>query len=513
MIIVCTASADTYITNKIISNRFRATDANVGRAGTLDIFKLYDETPLLNVTGQTELSRALIKFDMQPLYELTGTILDINSSKFKAYLQLFDIASGHATPSNFDLVVYPLSQSFDEGVGRDVSIFNDLDRTNFITASYSNGTNSLWFVSGADSGGLLGSDNIDYIASGNLGSGVINLFGTQNFAKGTEDMSIDVTTIVSATLAGNIPDKGFRISFSAIEESDSKTRFVKRFASRHVSNSLIRPRLLIRFNDRIVDNSADFVFDSTGTLFLQSYSQSSANNIVSGTSLTQVTGQNCMILDVVTGSFRKSVTASQHTAGTGANLVTGQYVASFAISSYDNTPVSGSIALSNHIAASGSVTFDTYWRSLDGTAGYATGSLKIVRPVVYQGNFTTRKPLIRVQNANPYYTPKDTVRFRVFGIDLEEQFLQAVKRPRKLKSIIYDKVYYQVVDKMSGKVIIDYDDVNDSTRLSIDGEGMFFDFKMQALPPGRTYGLRFFIVDRGNSYVSIEDDTFFDVRN
>ena len=40
---ILTASKDTYITNKIINNSFRATDSNAGSAGTLDLFKLYNE--------------------------------------------------------------------------------------------------------------------------------------------------------------------------------------------------------------------------------------------------------------------------------------------------------------------------------------------------------------------------------------------------------------------------------------------------------------------------------------
>ena len=512
MIVVCTASADTYITDKIISGQFRATDANVGRAGTLDMFKLYNETALLGVTGQTEISRALIKFDLQPLYDLTGTILDINSSNFKAYLQLFDIAGGNATPANFNLIAFPLSQSFDEGVGRDVSVFNDLDRTNFITASYSNGANTLWFASGANAGGLLGSSDIDYISSGNLGSSIVNLFSAQNFVKGTEDLLLDVTTIVSATLAGLIQNKGFRLSFSGTEETDTKTRFVKRFASRHVSNSLIRPRLLVKFNDRIQDDGADFNFDVSGSLFLETFVDSTPANIVSGSSLTPVTGLNCAKLELVTSSFSFTTDVSQHRAGTADSFVTGLYSASFAIASNNSTIVTGSETLAKYIAASGSVTFSTYWKSIDGTFSYHTGSLTMKRVPRAQGNFTTRRPLLRMTNANTYYHQNDTIRFRVFGVDLEQQFTLPVKRTRRLTSIIYDKIYYQVIDKMSGKVIIDYDNVYDSTRLSVDSQGMFFDFKMQALPAGRSYGFRFYITERGNTYLSSEDDTFFEVR-
>jgi len=38
------------------------------------------------------------------------------------------------------LICFPLSQSFDEGIGQDIVEFKDIDATNWITASVSNGT-------------------------------------------------------------------------------------------------------------------------------------------------------------------------------------------------------------------------------------------------------------------------------------------------------------------------------------------------------------------------------------
>ena len=67
MKIFCTASSDTYITDKIIDGIIRVEDANVGRAGTLDLFKLWGETKLNNSGSQNELSRLLIKFDYQKI--------------------------------------------------------------------------------------------------------------------------------------------------------------------------------------------------------------------------------------------------------------------------------------------------------------------------------------------------------------------------------------------------------------------------------------------------------------
>jgi len=60
---ILTASRDTYVTNKIVRNNFRATDGNVGQAGTLDLFKLYAESTLSGSTNPSEVSRILIKFD------------------------------------------------------------------------------------------------------------------------------------------------------------------------------------------------------------------------------------------------------------------------------------------------------------------------------------------------------------------------------------------------------------------------------------------------------------------
>ena len=62
MFLILTASKDAYITNKIIDNSYRATDANTGRAGTLDLFKLYNESSIDGENNPIELSRILIKF-------------------------------------------------------------------------------------------------------------------------------------------------------------------------------------------------------------------------------------------------------------------------------------------------------------------------------------------------------------------------------------------------------------------------------------------------------------------
>ena len=296
MFLVLTASKDTYITNKIIANQYRATDANVGLAATMDLFKLYDESSYVSGTTRytsdvVELSRGLIKFEYDTVTQYLSSTLDIDHPSFKCHLKMYDIMGGQATPSNFKLTLFPLSRSFDEGIGRDIGSYSDIDAANFVTSSFANSATNLWYVSGANASGSLdganwGSDaQVDIIERGtfNPGIGEEILFVEQQFVNGSENLSMDITKLVSASLAGQLANHGFRLSFTSSQETDEKTRFVKRFATRHVSNYSLRPRIEISWNDSIHDAHKSFYFDMTGSLFLQNYHRGQGANIFSGT--------------------------------------------------------------------------------------------------------------------------------------------------------------------------------------------------------------------------------------
>ncbi len=510
MYLIITASSDTYITNKIIDNRFRATDANVGRAGTIDIFKLYNESTWISgstkITGSVgEVSRGLIKFDFAALDALTGSSLDLNSSRFQARLKMYDIMAGQATPSDFSLVLYPLSKSFDEGIGRDVASFSDLDTANFITASISNSSPNLWNVSGAMRGGLLGSDDLDYISSGTSASpgfsSYIDFGAAQYFETGNEDLDINITTFVSSAIAAQIPNYGLRISFSGSDDTDSKTRFVKRFASRHSSNPLKVPQIHISWDDSIVDNHKDFVFDISGSLFLRNYVRGVPNNITSGAGGPAITGDNCMTLKLQVQDFYKTFQVDQHTAGTDSTSIVGLYSSSFSVSSFDTDTVNNSNeVLLDLIKKSGSVTFKTYWISTDETVGYHTGSL-----TVDPSRITTfkRQPsdlIFRFTNLETEYTKKDQVYLSVFVEDFSEED-KVYKIPYSKESISLSKVYYRVRDIATGQIIIPFEETRETTKLSSDDSGLSFFFRMSSLSKGRVYCFDLLVKDYGENRV------------
>tara|TARA_Y100000034_G_C6901317_1_gene416950 strand:- start:966 stop:2504 length:1539 start_codon:yes stop_codon:yes gene_type:complete len=501
---ILTASKDTYITNKIINNKFRATDANVGVASTLDVFKLFDESSSGSATNPVEISRLLVKFDLSPIRALTASILDINSNSFSATLKLYDIYGGQTTPSNFNIIAFPLSQSFDEGIGRNIVNFTDLDSANFVTASVSNSTPATWFLTGANKQGLLGSDDIDIISSGNLndGNGVVNLWKSQTFLEGTENLSLDVTNIISATLKSAIPDHGFRISYSGSEETDSVTRFVKRFASRQTSDYLKKPSLVIQYDDSIQDHHLQFFLGMTGSLFLNNDARGSRRNITSGTAATEISGLNCMLLQLTSGAnvsgtfFEKTLTASQHRFGD--NFTSGIYSATFAVNEFESG------TLFNHVQKAHSASFKAIWSSMDKTVGFLTSSF--IAHSSYKSSFDNdpKRLLVHVTNLRHVYRKSDKIRFRVFVENIDRP-VRAKKLPYATKSEVFTKMYYRIRDAMSSQVVIPFDSTNKSTICSTDSDGMYFDFYMDSLEVGRLYTIDFLICDLG------EDMLFTDV--
>lgn len=490
MIKIISASADTYITNRIVSRHLRAKDANVGQAGTIDLFKLFNETDIVGEEEPIEITRALLKFDLEPIRRLTGSLFDPSSSSFKCKLKMKDVYGGNATPTKFSLILHPLSKSFHEGAGRDIIRFEDVDAANFVTASFVGGSAVLWNGEGASAEGAVGRSDIDIISSADFGSGAVSTTVVQNFDS-TEDLVMDITKIVSGTLAGYLPDCGFRIAFSGSQETDTKTRFVKRFTSRHSTSPSKRPYLEVSIDDAVRDNHANMIFNTTGSIFLQSSIRGNPSNFLSGSSATQITGSNCMTLTLASGTFSSSYSVSQATIG---NIPrTGLYVSTFAVSQFHPS-------LFTHLKNAASASFTEVWGSLDGTVGFYSGSIDIKLAESFAYKPQTRSLYARVTNCRAEYTREETPRFILFIEDLDEEVVFS-RYPRENNGHIYPNVYYSVKDAVTGDTVIPFMTDTGATRVSSAADGMYYDFHMDALSPGRTYEFRVLVRDLGEDLV------------
>lgn len=486
------ATKDAYITNRVIKGQ-RVYNTNTGKAGTIDIFKLYGATRSGSVDNY-ELSRGLLQFDYSNLRsDFNAGKININSSTFKCTLRLQDVNGGQTYPANFKLVLHPLSKSFDEGTGRDIVFYQDQDVCNFLTASQ----NSVWNISGAAGVGTLGATNIDIISSGNLndGAGVQALWLTQSFPLGTEDLEIDVTKIVSGTIAGLIPDCGFRLAFVSEQEEDQKTRFVKRFASSNAYDRELRPAIIVRYDDSITNNIGNFVFNNTGSIFFYNKIRGTLQNINSGS--TTLTGSNCILLNVKltvsgVGTYSQSVFGSQYSIGN--RPVSGTYYASLSIPS-NNSVIRSAL----NISASAPIKLNQFWTSVDSTLAFYSGTVEVSLPDADNEDYGPTKYNVTVTNLFSNYVVTDKARVRVFIFDANIPYSKVLRSFLESKCSFPENVHYSVRNSITEQVIIPYDTTNNSTKLSSDANSLYFDLDMSNFYEGNLYEIDIMIVENGIS--------------
>ena len=506
------ADKDCYIQNKWIYLT-RSTDANTGLASSLDFYYLYDETIVPGLTGSAlsqslkEQTRSLIHFDLSPLRDVTGSYLNITDPSFKTYLSLKNVYGGQTTPTDFSIVINPLAKDFDEGIGFDVVGYRDIDSANWVTASKIGINVVTWSIQGANSSGSVGGVNLDYYT---------NYVTSALFPRGDEDMYVDITPIVSATLAGELPDYGLRLAFTSSIEDGTETYFVKRFGSRHLRKDVLRPTLVCLFDNSVFDNQLDLKFNRTNSIGIYNRLFDQQTNFLSASQ--EITGSNSLLLELVSSRFITYATTSfswTHSASitydtrsliyysqsfSGSQLViggipqVGQYTASVNLDYYSPELVAF------HSNSLTEIYFEAYWKSIDGTVCYATGSelyVKLQNGSVRNGG--ENNYILTILNFKQEYEYRQVPRFRVFIDDYSTVINKYSKTTDPRKSAIYEKLFYRVVDAYTRDVIVPFTTESNATRLSTDGEGMYFDISMSELVVNKVYEFEFMLFDRNNT--------------
>jgi hypothetical protein len=498
---ILNASKDTYITNKII-NGVASVNSNVGKASTLDLYKLYGE----NTSGSlnqpvVEYTRLLIKFDLSTLRTLISqNKVDVTSPLFNAQLVLFDVYGGQPTPENFTIKICPLSKSFDEGRGKDIVRYADLDACNFITASYPNNT---WLLPGANMSGSVPTACDFYTTLSNVN----DLIATQSFTTGEENLCVDVTKAISASLYGSIPDEGFRISFNDVIDNDNRTYFVKRFVGRNAYNEDLHPRLIIRYDSSIQDDSQILELDYTNNIFLYNYHFGALQNLSSGSST--LTGSNCVQLKLLTpisgGYYELLFTGSQYSQG--INNIVGIYSASVFVPS-TNTHVK------LKLQQTGSIDFTPVWSSLDNSVTFVSGTtLTFHEPLKLSYKVDHNQYVVTTSGIRATHKTNENIVIRINIFDYTSPLIKFVKMPIELSGKVLRNVHYQVRDSQTGDVIIPFDKIYNSTRASSDNKGMYFELDTSNLKNQRSYVIDIMISTQDNDYIYKNVSNIFQINN
>lgn len=199
-------------------------------------------------------SRYIFKIDFQPLIEKLNNKEYILTSNTKHILKFYNTVlddtlgsiktNGNKRATSFDLIVFKINESWDEGVG-----FNNEINVNYKPSNWFNKTTlNTWDVQGIY-------QNPDIIT-------------TIHFDNGNEDINIDLTDYVNDVLDNNIVDYGLGIAFTVnFETLPQTTKNSVAFFTKY-TQSYFEPYLETEFDDLIIDNRKKFNINKQQTLYL-----------------------------------------------------------------------------------------------------------------------------------------------------------------------------------------------------------------------------------------------------
>jgi len=178
-------------------------------------------------TGYAESSRFLIQFSTD---EITDILTNkIGNLSWDAYLRCF-IADVNGLNLDTTLDIYPVSQSWDMGIGKYLYIPEVTTGVSWLWKDYENGT--PWFSSSSNfNPNTTGS----YRYSGSIGGGTwyTNYSSSQSLSYFSDkDINTKVTSIVDAWYSSSIPNEGFlikhRTEFSTASIYDANIKYFSR---------------------------------------------------------------------------------------------------------------------------------------------------------------------------------------------------------------------------------------------------------------------------------------------
>lgn len=233
---------------------------NTGRNPIVELF--YGKS-----TSERGFSRYIFSFDVNRLKGFYNNGLIADLSKTRHILRMTNTGSFDENLLNgiydlnkertysFDLIVFPITEIFDEGVGYD---YNQ-QQTVFGDQNFNQGS-SNWFNKNSLS---------PWNQAGVYSSGTQTILGTQHFDQGNENLEIDVTNYVNQMISGNtIPSMGVAFS-TPYELTDTNNLQYVGFFSKD-TNTYFEPFIETIYDNPIKDDRYAFYLDKNNCLTLYS---------------------------------------------------------------------------------------------------------------------------------------------------------------------------------------------------------------------------------------------------
>lgn len=423
---------DNSISSKLVNGSING-ESNRGSDPVLSVFsrKSYDVS---------EFGRILISF---PLTELSGKMFlekTIPSSSVEYKLKLHNMLHDDTVPTSYELFVYPISSSWDEGNGSGLDNL-DTGYSNWFSAS----STALWSVTGS--------------------SFITSMSAAQHFDRGSEDFEADITPIVNAWLTGNLANYGLVVKLGSTEENNELDYYIKNFHGRETKFIEKMPYIEARWSSVLKDNRNNFAYNQNNNLYLYNFVRGELTNLTEPIYVR--------IQDHLSGGFTR-------------------YSGTFTASFVETGIYSASISIVNTASFSG--TFFDIWHS--GAQSYMTG---VFKPKTLTGSSVDQYSEfdVSIDGFKQTYSVSEEARLKV---SVRKKNYRTHVGVLKSASFEIDReymenMYYSIESDDTGEVLVPFGtgSSNPYTKLSYDANGNYFNLFFNSFIPGFTYRIKFLI--------------------
>lgn len=445
------ANKDNTITNAYKSNLMtRGTDANMGSSDILEVFSIYGQA----ATSSLEASRILIDFPISDILSDRNLKKIGQSGSVQFVLKLSNAVHGDSTPSNFDLLISPLSRSWDEGFGLDMEGYTDSGYSNWVSASL----NSAWSNEGGD---------------------VLNIEFKQNFPLGTENLEVDITSLVESWISGTIQNNGLLIKLSGSQENSTQSYYTKRFFARGSEFFFKRPWIEARTTDFLKDDRGNFKISS---------SLLDIENLNTLVLYNRVNGKLKNIPLIGTGSGLSVSLYSGITGPTGNALPLQGAATKVSASFYKTGIYTASVAINT----TSSYLFDVWFSgsTVENSSSVVFSYGSIIHTNTYDASYDNENPeyVVNIKNMKSSYSNSEDAKFRIFIRDKYWDPNLYNASYAEVEDMIIEELYYKIVRVQDSLEVVPYGTGSfQHTRTSYDSEGNYFNFDMSLLEKDYSY--------------------------
>jgi len=495
-----TAIEDTTITNAYKTNlRTRATASNMGLSDSLEVFHIYGQES----SSSAENSRVLIRFKVtgSNSIESDRTSGDIPASgNVSFYLRMFNVKHPFTLPRNYHMTVAAISQSWQEGSGLDMESYSDQGASNWTDSLSGSGGVTTWVSGGG--GSFHSSPTYDVY-----------------FDNGTEDIELDITTLVEQWITGSDAGIGgsatgkenFGIGLYLANESAASSSYTKKFSARDSEFFFKRPVIEARWDSARKDDRGNFYYssslasaeDNLHTIYLFNYVKGRLRDIPK---IPQ--GENILV-SLYSGSgdnskpfgtaiplpiSHPSVKSAGDLHATGGWVATGIYSCSFAATA-------SSVPLTK--------LFDVWHSSSTQQAPqYFTGTI-MPQTLAASNVSPSTKYAMNITNLRDVYYRDETAQLRLFTRQKDWNPTIYSKATAEVVPTIIDSASFKVIRVIDEYEAIPFGTGTDMhTQISFDVSGSYFNLDMTMLEAGYAYGIKFAFYDEGASSWNEYPDIF-----